>query len=66
MEALIYVHPKGQFWLATSKIGIKPKQRNFIQIYYDVTNYLSSTDDTEMTCKEYHKFDNCVTDVGDS
>ena len=79
MDTYIYVHHKGHFnhHDSRSKVSLKTKQRNFLEVFYDVTNSLPKENSFSLslpmtshgtdsnTCKEYEKYsyDYCVTDV---
>ena len=80
MDSYIYVHHKGHFNHpdSRSKVSLKTRQRNFLEVFYDVTNSLpgensfslslqmtSQSHGDDNTCKEYgnYSYDYCVTDV---
>ena len=68
MDTLIYVHHKGQYWEpdATSKVALKTGQKNFIEIFYDLTYSLPMIlDGNKPTCDEYktNSFDHCLVEV---
>ena len=80
MDTYIYVHHKGHFnhHDSRSKVSLKTRQRNFLEVFYDVTNSLPKENSFSLslqmtsdeigndnTCKEYVKYsyDYCVTDV---
>ena len=70
MDTYIYVHHKGQFWNpdSKSKVSIKTKQMNFMEIFYDIYYSIPmGLDGNKKTCGEYSKknssFDNCLTNV---
>ena len=72
MDSYIYVHHKGHFNHpdSRSKVSLKTRQRNFLEVFYDVTNSLpkensfslslqmTSHDEigNDNTCKEYVKY----------
>ena len=69
MDAYIYVHCQGQ-WRnpdSISKVSLKTKQKNFMEIFYDHTYSLPmKLEENKLTCKEYKKnysLDYCTTDV---
>ena len=68
MDTLIYVHHTGQYWLpdTTSKVALKTGQKNFIEIFYDLTYSLSMIlNGNKPTCDEYkiNSFDHCLVEV---
>ena len=68
MDTYIYVHHKGHFNHpdSRSKVSLKTKQKNFLELFYDVTNSLPMiSHGNDNTCKKYEKYsyDYCVTDV---
>ena len=69
MDTYIYVHHPGQYWNpdSQSKVSLKTKQKNFMEIFYDHTYSLPmKLEENKLTCKEYKKnysLDYCMTDV---
>ena len=69
MDTYIYVHHQGQFGNpdSKSKVSLKTKQKNFMEIFYDHTYSLPmKLEENKLTCKEYQKnysLDYCMTDV---
>ena len=67
MDTLIYVHHYGHYWLpdSTSKVAIKTKQMNFIELSYDLTYSLPNALHHNQKCGEYksNSFDQCVNEV---
>ena len=67
MDTMIYVHHHGHWWLpdTTSKVAIKTKQKNFIELFYDLTYSLPIALHHNQTCGEYenNSFDQCVNEV---
>ena len=67
MDTLIYVHHYGHYWLpdSTSKVAIKTKQKNFMELFYDLTYSLPIALHNKQICGEYkeYSFDHCVNEV---
>ena len=68
MDTLVYVHHEDQAWHpdSTSKINLRIKEKNYIEIFYDLTYSLPITNDgNKQTCQKYntHSFDYCFADV---
>ena len=67
MDTLIYVHHYGHYWLpdSTSKVAIKTKQMNYIELFYDLTYSLPIALHPNQICGEYknNSFDQCVDEV---
>ena len=58
-------HHYGHYKWATSKVAIKTKQKNFIELFYDLTYSLPNALHHNHKCEEYetNSFDYCVNEV---
>ena len=69
MDTYIYVHHPGQYWNpdSQSKVSLKTKQKNFMEIFFDHTYTLpKKLEGNKATCRQYNKnysLDYCMTDV---
>ena len=69
MDTYIYVHHQGQYRNpdSKSKVSLKTKQMNFMEIFYDLTHSLPmKLEGNKLNCNEYKKdysLDYCMTDV---
>ena len=68
MDAFVYVHHEGQAWHpdSTSKINLRIKEKNYIEIFYDLIYSLPITNHgNKKSCQQYNEysFDYCFANV---